>query len=215
MTPGSESVGHVALVGDSIFDNAAYTRGEPDVIRHLHTLLPTTWQATLLAVDGAMVKDVSRQLAALPASVTHVIMSIGGNDALMNSDLLDTPSRGSAEMLRLFSQRLEPFEIAYRQAVAEIRGTGSSAAVCTIYNGALEPEQARLARVALMTFNDVILRTAFEHSLDVIDLRLICTDPADYANSIEPSGKGGRKIATAISQAVMLPKMAGRSCVIW
>jgi hypothetical protein len=32
----------------------------------------------------------------------------------------------------------------------------------------------------------------------VIDLRLICSEPADYANPIEPSGPGGQKIARAI-----------------
>jgi hypothetical protein len=204
MTTVSEPAGHVALVGDSIFDNAAYTRGEPDVVGHLQALLPATWQATLLAVDGAMVKDVSRQLAALPASVTHVVMSVGGNDAIMNSDLLNTPSRGSAETLLLFSQRLDPFESAYRETMAQISGTSRRAAVCTIYNGALEPGQARLARVALMTFNDVILRAAFEHNVDVIDLRLVCTDREDYANAIEPSGRGALKIAKAVARAVML-----------
>ena len=50
-------------------------------------------------------------------------------------------------------------------------------------------------------FNDVILRVAFEHHLPVIDLRLVCNEPADYANPIEPSGRGGRKIALAIARA--------------
>jgi hypothetical protein len=198
----SEPAGHVALIGDSIFDNAAYTRGDPDVTSHLRTLLPDGWQATLLAVDGATVADVPRQLARLPDSVTHIVMSAGGNDALMNSDLLDAPCRTSADTLRLFSERLKPFESAYRQVLAAVTETGRRTTVCTIYNGDLEPEQARTARVALMTFNDVILRTAFEYRVDVIELRLICTDRADYANPIEPSGPGGLKIARAIARAL-------------
>ena len=72
----------------------------------------------------------------------------------------------------------------------------------------------RLARVALMTFNDVILRAAFEHGVDVIDLRLICTQDEDYANPIEPSGSGGLKIAKAIAHAVTLPGSAGSSRII-
>ncbi len=51
-------------------------------------------------------------------------------------------------------------------------------------------------------FNDVILRVAFEHHLPVIDLRLVCNEPVDYANPIEPSGRGGRKIAGAIARAI-------------
>ena len=33
----------------------------------------------------------------------------------------------------------------------------------------------------------------------MIDLRLVCCEAADYANPIEPSGSGGRKIAKAIA----------------
>ncbi len=32
----------------------------------------------------------------------------------------------------------------------------------------------------------------------MLDLRLICTEDADYANPIEPSSRGGAKIAAAI-----------------
>jgi hypothetical protein len=59
-----------------------------------------------------------------------------------------------------------------------------------------------VSRVALATFNDVILRVAFEHRLSLIELRLICDEPGDYANPIEPSESGGRKIAQAIATAV-------------
>ncbi len=52
-----------------------------------------------------------------------------------------------------------------------------------------------------MTFNDVILRTAVTRRLGVIELRAVCSEPGDYANPIEPSDSGGRKIATAIARA--------------
>ncbi len=38
---------HVVLLGDSIFDNQAYTRGEPDLVHHLRRVLPVPWRATL------------------------------------------------------------------------------------------------------------------------------------------------------------------------
>jgi hypothetical protein len=213
MTTGAGSAGHVALIGDSIFDNAAYTGGERDVIGHLRTLLPPLWQTTLLAADGSTVEDVPQQLAGLPESVTHLVMSAGGNNAILNSDLLDVPSRTSADTLRLFSQRLQPFEAAYRRVLGALTATGCRTTVCTIYNGALAPDQAGLARVALMTFNDVILRAAFEHRVDVIDLRLICTDRADYANPIEPSGPGGLKIAKAVTRAIGIATPGGTTRV--
>jgi hypothetical protein len=72
-----------------------------------------------------------------------------------------------------------------------------------LYNGAIpEAVQARRAAVGLTVFNDVILRVAIERRLPVLDLRLICNEPADYANPIEPSGRGGEKIARAIARVV-------------
>ena len=97
------------------------------------------------------------------------------------------------------------FEASTRtQSSFELAGKrlGRRTTVCTIYEGNLEAAWAPLARVALMVFNDVILRIAFERAIDVIDLRLVCTEAADYANPIEPSGSGGRKIAAAIVAAV-------------
>jgi hypothetical protein len=64
------------------------------------------------------------------------------------------------------------------------------------------PTKPLAPRVALMLFNDVILRVAFEHHATVIDLRQVCSEKADYANPIEPSGQGGMKIAQAIARAV-------------
>lgn len=42
----------------------------------------------------------------------------------------------------------------------------------------------------------------------VLDLRSICTGPADCANPIEPSSAGGAKIAAAIAAAVTAPPAA-------
>jgi hypothetical protein len=193
---------HVALLGDSIFDNAAYTRGEPDVVSHLRSLLPPPWKATLCAVDGATTSDISSQLASVPDDATHIVVSVGGNDALMNSDLLDTRVSSTAAALELFAERVDRFEAAYRGVVESLLALGRETTLCTIYNGVLPPGQARIARVALSTFNDAILRVAFAQALPVIELRAVCCEPADYANPIEPSGHGGRKIASVIAAAV-------------
>jgi hypothetical protein len=193
---------HIALLGDSIFDNAAYTGGAPDVITHLRAQLPSGWRASLLAVDGSTTRDLGPQVAEIDREVTHVVVSMGGNDALMNSDLLNVPVGSTAEALALFGQRIAAFKASYVAALEAVRALGRSTTVCTIYEGNLEPMWAPLARVALMTFNDVILRVAFERAIDVIDLRLVCTEASDYANPIEPSGTGGKKIADAIAAAV-------------
>lgn len=193
---------HIALLGDSIFDNAPYTDGAPDVSSHLRALLPEGWGASLLAVDGSTTADLGPQVAHVGDDVTHVVLSLGGNDALMNSDLLNVPVGSTAEALALFGQRVDAFKASYVAALDSVLALERRTTVCTIYEGNLEPAWAPLARVALMVFNDVILRIAFERAVDVIDLRLVCTEASDYANPIEPSGSGGRKIAEAIAVAV-------------
>jgi len=193
---------HLVLLGDSIFDNRAYTAGEPDVVEHLRGILPSGSRATLCAVDGDTTAGIPRQLQRVPGDATHLIISIGGNDALQNFDLLSMPVRSTTEALGMFASRVARFEADYRSAIAGVLSVGRDTTVCTIYNGNLSPDEAEVARVGLMTFNDVILRVAFEHRLNVIDLRLICNEPADYANPIEPSGPGGLKIARAILRSL-------------
>ena len=195
---------HVVLLGDSIFDNAAYTGTEPDVVSHLRSLLSPGQEATLLAVDGATVANLPAQLTRLPPGATHLMVSVGGNDALANIDLLSLRVSSSAEALRVFAERLDGFERAYRTALAGVLARKLPTTICTIYNGALEPDIAPIARLGVALFNDAILRTAVDHGIDVIELRSICTQRSDYANPIEPSGSGGRKIASAIVRALSI-----------
>jgi hypothetical protein len=193
---------HLALLGDSIFDNASYTGAEPDVAAHLRALLPAGTRATLLAVDGAIMRSLTEQIPRIPRDATHLVVSIGGNDALGYLDLLDAPATSTADALRLFGKAAGRFEADYRSAVRPVLNHGLPVTLCTIYNGAFEdPDYAARARVALMIFNDAILRMAFEHHLSVLELRLVCSERADYANPIEPSGRGGLKIAQAIARA--------------
>jgi hypothetical protein len=195
--------GKIALLGDSIFDNGAYTGGEPDVVTHLQAMVPKGWRTSLLAVDGSVTSGLKEQLRRVHDE-THIVISLGGNDALMNADLLNVRVSSTAEALAMFGKRVVQFEQAYRSAIHAALTLGRDTTICTIYNGNLGEIEAPLARVGLMMFNDVILRTAFEQHLSVIDLRLVCADPLDYANEIEPSGRGGWKIAAAIARALGL-----------
>ncbi|MGE0594241.1 MAG: SGNH/GDSL hydrolase family protein [Vicinamibacterales bacterium] len=194
--------GHIVLLGDSIFDNQSYTAGQPDVVSHLRTLVPPQWEATLCAVDGATTGSVARQFDDIPEDASHLVLSIGGNDALSHLDLLDTRLGSSREALLLYDRRVGAFEEGYRDVMAPLAGRRLPLTVCTIYNGALPAEIATPARMLLMMFNDVIMRAALEHRASVIELRTVCVTPSDYANPIEPSGAGGRKIAAAIARAV-------------
>jgi GDSL-like Lipase/Acylhydrolase family len=197
------TVPHVVLLGDSIFDNAAYVGGGPDVLAQLRLTLPDGWAATLCAVDGAGAADVERQLACVPDDATHLVVSAGGNDALAHVDLLSRPARSAAEVLGQLADAARAFETSYRRMLGTVLRRRRPVTVCTIYNGSFpDPLAQRLASTALTVFNDAILRAAIETHTPVIDLRLVCSEAADYANPIEPSVRGGAKIARAVAAAV-------------
>ena len=206
---------HVVLLGDSIFDNAAYTRGGPDVIRQVRERLPEGWKAALRAVDGDITRDIAAQLVGVPPDATHLVVSVGGNDALGHTGILQQSARSVAEVLASLAEIAQGFEREYRRMLNAVLERRLPTAVCTIYNGRF-PDAAMqmLTSTALTVFNDVITRRAFAAGVPLIDLRLICTEDADYANPIEPSSQGGDKIARAIVRTVTEHDFArGRSGV--
>ncbi len=211
---------HVVLLGDSIFDNERYVPGGSPLIEQLRSRLPREWRATLLAVDGAVAADVLRQFARLPADATHLIVSVGGNDALMSSHIVADDSASAPQAFRAAADAQREFRDDYRDVIRSLRSVGKPAAVCTIYDTI--PDMPRESLTALAVFNDVILREAFQVSLPVLDLRLICDETRDYSSlsPIEPSEIGGAKIVRAMvhllthhdfsrSESVIYGKKAG------
>jgi hypothetical protein len=196
-------MGHVVLLGDSIFDNARYVPGGPSVIEHLRRGLPRDWRAALLAVDGSVVSSVPGQLARVPADATHLVISAGGNNALGYSIMiLKEPARSYLEVLTRLGEIREEFQRGYRAMLQSALALGQALIACTIYDAipGLDPAE----RTGLCIFNDVIMREAFRAGVSVIDLRLVCNEPTDYATTspIEPSAVGGGKIARAVIRAV-------------
>src|SRR5467141_4000518 len=63
------SMPHLVLLGDSIFDNAHYTSGGPDVVSQVRNLLPLGWGASLLAVDGSTTVNICQ----LNRSMQHFV----------------------------------------------------------------------------------------------------------------------------------------------
>jgi hypothetical protein len=195
---------HVVLLGDSIFDNGAYVlRGQPDVVAQVQAKLPHGWRSTLCAVDGAVTSSVERQLARLPGDASHLVVSAGGNDALRYSGVLREAARSVAEVMTKFADVQDEFARNYRTMLNAIMERRLPVALCTIYDARFpDPREQRLVVTSLSIFNDIISREAFSRRLPLIDLRLICDEADDYANPIEPSAKGGEKIAGVIAQVV-------------
>jgi lysophospholipase L1-like esterase len=194
---------HIVLLGDSVFDNAAYIDGGPDVGTQLRAALPSGWQSTVLARDGSVTRDVASQLDALPSAATHLVVCVGGNDALIEAPVLTHPVSTVAMAMERMSLVARRFEASYRAMLAAVLRESAPAAVCTIYEPRFpDPLMQLQTCAALRHFNDALLRIAFEFRVPVLDLRLVCTDDACYANPIEPSIIGGRRIAAAILNLV-------------
>ncbi len=200
---------HVVLLGDSIFDNGRYVPGQPDVVRQLRSILAPGERATLLALDGAVASGVHSQLSRVPGDATHLIVSVGGNDALRASSILASPVGSVAQAVDRLADAQAAFALQYEPVAAKVAETGLPAALCTIYDTPPSAPDQKVIRSALALFNDIISRAAFRHGLDLVDLRLICRRDEDYANPIEPSAAGGAKISAAIAQMVAAPPYRG------
>ena len=72
---------HVVLIGDSIFDNAAYTRGGPDVVSQVRGLLPRGWEAT-----GWPLMDRRLIMLRVAASLRHATTCWGGSSGNHGAD---------------------------------------------------------------------------------------------------------------------------------
>ena len=194
---------HILLVGDSIFDNGAYVPGQPDVVRQLRSELPPGWRATLLAVDGDVTMDVPAQLRGLPVDASHLVVSVGGNDALQQIGVFEESASSVAGAVKRLAAVVGVFDRNYRAMLNAVSARDLPTALCTIYDPRFpDPQLQTLATAGLALFNDAILRAAFGYGLPVLDLRLICDRAEDYANPIEPSAKGGAKIAAAVARLV-------------
>ena len=189
---------NLVLVGDSIFDNAAYVDG-PDVRAQVETKMPDDWTVSLLAVDGSYILDVPGQLDQLPSDTQRLVVSTGGNDVLVQTEVLGDAVTSVGEALLLLDEAVAQFREDYCEMLEAVLATDIQSFVCTIYRPNFpDGDLQRMTSTALGLFNDVIIEEASLRLLPILDIRAIFTDGGDYANPIEPSVQGGEKLAEVI-----------------
>ncbi|MFO1264937.1 MAG: beta-eliminating lyase-related protein [Rhodoferax sp.] len=125
---------HLALLGDSIFDNQAYVKPGCAVEHHLTRYLPPAWSVSLLAVDGSVALNVPDQMKRLPAGVTHIALSVGGNDALEAIPTLETPTHSVLAGLHVLHGIQSAFEHTYSHLLRDLMALQLPLVVCTIYD---------------------------------------------------------------------------------
>lgn len=206
---------HVVLLGDSIFDNARYVPDRPPVIEQVRRGLPSGWKGTLVAVDGHAVEDIATQLPRVPPDASHLVVSIGGNDAVLSSELLQQRAGTVGAGLAVIADATDAFRTNYAAMLRSVLALGKPTAVCTIYDAI--PNLGAPERAALASFNDVISRAAVGAGIPLIDLRVLCNHPDDYSplSPIEPSVVGGAKIADAICRMLAGHDFAAARTAVW
>jgi len=201
----------IVLLGDSIFDNATYVNDGPDVRQQLADALGPAFSVQLAAVDGAMIENVPGQISDIPLDVRHVFLSAGGNDALNNMEILTQPVRTVGEALMVLGRPLERFRETYKSVLEALVSRSISFTVCTIYEPNFDDSALNDAgKIAVRLFDDTITQEAARAGAGVIDLRLIFTEPSDYANPIEPSVIGGAKLANAMTHRIQSDQQTGK-----
>ena len=86
----------------------------PDVIAQLGAMLPAGSTATLAARDGSTTSDIAGQLGTVPKDATHLVISVGGNNALGEKGLIEEKAQSVAEVL----DKLAKIKAAFRKSYA-------------------------------------------------------------------------------------------------
>ena len=196
---------YVSLLGDSIIDNKIYVEeGELSVTEHLQHNSSSNF--TMIAVDGDTTEDVLKnQLDNLKEPVSHIVLSIGGNDLLQNLHILQDETIGMKFALEKSSELIGEIQENYTKILEHLSQYDAKVLLCTVYEGDLKSdvllaEYDKAGQAMLKMHNDTVYYLASKFDVDVLELRNIFTNKEDYANPIEPSHIGGEKLAKAIIQ---------------
>ena len=200
---GSVKKHYVSLLGDSIIDNKVYVgEGELSVTEHLQYNSSSNF--TMIAVDGDTTEDVlENQLDNLKEPVSHIVLSIGGNDLLQNLHLLQDETSGMKFALEKSSELIGEIQENYSKILEHLSQYDAKVLLCTVYEGDLESdvllaEYDKAGQAMLKMHNDTVYYLASKFDVDVLELRNIFTNKEDYANPIEPSHLGGKKYSQEI-----------------
>jgi lysophospholipase L1-like esterase len=186
----TNNIKNIILIGDSILNNSVYTFQNQSVPDLISKQLEKTPEKTLynLAKDGATISDCSNQLNEIPNNLnvneTNVFISAGGNDILnsrqLNSVSVDALFNKYMELIKTVKTKLNNSNIVLLKLYYPLKSTYKS-----FYT-------------VIKQWNQLL-----DDNSSVIGYKLLHTDTIivskeDIIYDIEPSVKGGDKIAEAI-----------------
>ena len=181
----------IVLLGDSILKNNSYVSNGKGVDNLIEERNPNV---VSLAVNNSKIVDVYGQINEIPLDInnksTFVFLSSGGNDILsfyvdQHGDTTDTGF-------------LNTMLAAYKKLVKSIQTRMNICRIVLVDIYYPTSNQFAQYRPIIEEWNTLIRNYARENSLGLLQISQTVTSSDDFTLGIEPSEKGGEKIAQQI-----------------
>jgi hypothetical protein len=183
----------IVLLGDSILKNNSYVKNGQSIEDILREKKGDNLYC--LALNNSTIVDVYSQIDSIPVELnnenTIIFLSSGGNDILSqyvdkhDSDVSDT-------------HILNVIFIAYKKLVKSLKTKMNKAKIVLIDIYYPHSNQFSQYKHIIQEWNKMIEKYAQEQSYGLIEISKRITESDDFTLSIEPSEKGGEKIARSI-----------------
>ena len=182
----------IILMGDSILKNNLYVengKAVEDILRE-----KTSANTIVFAKDDAMITDIYIQLEKLPYDLdeetTTLFLSVGGNNILTNFVNSDHDESQEHVLSTMFK--------AYKRLVKTIKTKMNNAKLILVDIYYPQNLQCTQYHPIIKEWNKLLHDFGNDQSLDVMKISALLNEPSDFTLNIEPSDKGGEKIANQI-----------------
>ena len=205
---------HVVLLGDVLLE--AYSAIDKTPGKFENAVLPGTRNPWKLSVVSAAEVERAGSSLALPKDATHAIIFIEGNHAIEESGLLHGRPDAYGQTLQQLSLAADEFERTLERLIQVAQAARLVIMVCTMFPpNHNDPVRQRIACAALAVFNDRVTKRAAAAQVALIDLRLTCNEPDDYAKPTLLSKSGVQKVANVIRFAMYELDAGARRCEVF
>ena len=187
----------IVLLGDSILKNNSYVpdgKAVDNILEERSLKNDKNIELYSLAENNSKIVDVYSQISKIPLDIniksTTIFLSSGGNDILsfyvdQHGDINDTGF-------------LNTMLAAYKKMVKAIQTRMDLCQIVLLDVYYPTSNQFTQYKPILEKWNGLISTYARENSLGLLQISYVVTDNGDFTLGIEPSEKGGEKIAQSI-----------------
>jgi hypothetical protein len=183
----------IVLLGDSILKNNSYVKNGLSIEDILREKMGDNLHC--LALNNSTVVDVYSQIDNIPLDLNNenaiIFLSSGGNDIL--SQYVDKRDSDVSD-----SQVLNVIFIAYKKMVKSLQTKMNKSKIVLIDIYYPTSNQFSQYKPIIKEWNNMLEKYSREKSFGLIQISKSVTASDDFTLSIEPSEKGGEKIARSI-----------------